>query len=288
MAAEARASASVVVLSPQNEVLMVQRTRTSSYPSALVFPGGNLDGQDGAVAERHEDGPAYRHAAVRECFEETGILLAVGRNGDRLALSQEETETARRRVHAGEVRFSDWLETVGAEVDTDGLIPFTRWITPAFMPRRFTTQMYLHLLPLDGPTPSPSSDGGKENTAVTFCSPTTILSRVATGQAIVFPPQYYLLHLLSDHVEATSPAEGRKRLLTDLPHNDMVICPRPMGKRPDGRLILALDDPGVSELRASGRKGDTRRILLVDFAAAAAAGPTGLEVRQRRGEGAFL
>ena len=125
-----RPSASLLLLSPTNQVLLLHRVNTStSFPSAHVFPGGNLDafhdGEIGSGAEQHVDGPAYRMAAVRECFEETGILLARpssdgggGDGGGLLEVEDGERDRARRRVHSREVKFGDWLETVGGVPDT--------------------------------------------------------------------------------------------------------------------------------------------------------------------------
>lgn len=125
--AEARPSASVMVLSATNEVLVLQRVRSStSFASAHVFPGGNLDAfHDGDVPapqspERHRDGPAYRLAAVRECFEETGILLARDGRG-LIGLPAPERDAARARIHAGEVSFGEWLASIGGVADTGAL-----------------------------------------------------------------------------------------------------------------------------------------------------------------------
>lgn len=133
-----RPSASILLLSPQNNTLLLHRVRTStSFASAHVFPGGNLDAfHDGAVpaeddAARHEDGPAYRMAAVRECFEETGILLA-RRKGDESRLVHvdvAEREAARKRIHGNEVRFGDWVESLGGVPDTGMVYPFIIYIT---------------------------------------------------------------------------------------------------------------------------------------------------------------
>lgn len=91
-----------------------------------MFPGGNLDAfHDGDIPAvdapaRHEDGPAYRMGAVRECFEETGILLARRRDDPTqlVSLDAEEREAARKRIHGNQVRFGEWLESIGGIPDT--------------------------------------------------------------------------------------------------------------------------------------------------------------------------
>lgn len=112
-----------MLLSPTNEVLLLHRVKTStSFASAHVFPGGNLDAfHDGDIPapgahDRHVDGPAYRLGAIRECFEETGILLA-NKDGRLVDLPQQERDEARKKIHGSQIKFADWLKSIGAEPD---------------------------------------------------------------------------------------------------------------------------------------------------------------------------
>lgn len=98
--------------------------KSSAFPSAHVFPGGNLDAfHDGDIpslndAARHEDGPAYRLGALRELFEESGLVLAKNRGFGRLLELNEETRDAgRKQVHSGEVSFQTWLQRQGGYAD---------------------------------------------------------------------------------------------------------------------------------------------------------------------------
>jgi len=202
-----RPSASVLLVSPTNQILLLHRVnKASSFPSAHVFPGGALSStHDGAIPPptsptHHEDGPAYRLAAVRETFEECGILLATSKNTGQLFtdISDTEREEGRRAVHSGKLRFPELLEKWGAVPDTQRLIPFTRWITPPSMPKRFSTQMYLYFLPPSSASPSsspgpdelvipaPTHDGGIEHTAARFLPPATWLHLARTNQ-VLFP-----------------------------------------------------------------------------------------------------
>jgi 8-oxo-dGTP pyrophosphatase MutT (NUDIX family) len=139
--AAASPSASIILVSPTNEILLVHRVKTSSaFPSAHVFPGGNLDPQDGDVPTdpkdpaRHKDSLAYRTGAIRELFEETGILLAKESSSatSLLSVSPEDRLAGRQAVHSGKVSFRDWLasQSKDAVLHTEGLIPFTHWVTP--------------------------------------------------------------------------------------------------------------------------------------------------------------
>lgn len=122
-----RPSSSVVLLSPENQVLLLHRVKSStSFASAHVFPGGNLDPfHDGSIPavdapDRHQDGPSYRIGAIRETFEETGILLAKRKDGsgELVSLEAAERDEARKKIHGNQVKFTDWVESVGGVLDT--------------------------------------------------------------------------------------------------------------------------------------------------------------------------
>ena len=82
-------------------------------------PDDKIPGPDDEC--RHQDSLIYRRAAIRECFEESGILLAL-RRGERtdelLVLTDKERTQGRQMVHANKVRFSSWVQEAGATVDT--------------------------------------------------------------------------------------------------------------------------------------------------------------------------
>lgn len=243
-----RPSASIVLLSPTNEVLLLHRVQTStSFPSAHVFPGGNLSAfHEPALPsldhpDHHRDSHPYRLAAIRETFEESGILLARPLDSPSSPSQQLSTlrnpdaaRAARTAVHADKRRFTDWLsEDVRAAPLTEDLIPFTRWVTPLWNKagRRFTTQMYLYLMPLSATIPSsssstttvevhqtPTSDGGLEHTAATFASAAEWLRRQERGEVVLFPPQCFLLTMVARALESAGPGAdvaAQRRALVD-------------------------------------------------------------------------
>jgi 8-oxo-dGTP pyrophosphatase MutT (NUDIX family) len=168
-------------------------------------------------------------AAIRETFEECGILLAKSKKTGKLftEISDAEREQGRRAVHAGTVKFSDLLAQWGAVADTKALLPFTRWITPPNVPKRFSTQMYIYFLPLGSvsPTkkaaaqgtppaaglegedelviPKPTHDGGIEHTAARFLPPNKWIDLARQNRIILFPPQFLLTLLLAPYLSAT-------------------------------------------------------------------------------------
>lgn len=116
----------MILISPKNEILLLHRVQTSSsFASAHVFPGGNLSSQDGSCPPpgnhaRHDDSSAYRRAAVRELFEESGILLAKDvSSGKMLTVNEETREKGRRLIHQGQMSFDDWLKQQQANAEPD-------------------------------------------------------------------------------------------------------------------------------------------------------------------------
>ncbi|MHB1988516.1 MAG: NUDIX hydrolase [Acidimicrobiales bacterium] len=151
------------------EVLMLRRNPASSWVGgAHLFPGGALDREDSAASlavrcGARDDGEASRLlgmgagglalmvAAVRECFEEAGILLASGPQG--IAIDFSDTEVSarflehRRRLNAGELSFASLCETEDLQLETDMLCYFSHWITPEGSPRRYDTRFFVAAMP---------------------------------------------------------------------------------------------------------------------------------------------
>ncbi len=119
------------------EVLMIERAKTMKFaPGAFVFPGGKIDASDtvnwrwqGRTSGRGamRDFP-FRVAALRELFEEAGILLLDGH--------------AKHQPLAS-APFDRLIERTGRKLDVANLVPFAHWVTPEPMPRRFDTYFYL-------------------------------------------------------------------------------------------------------------------------------------------------
>lgn len=141
------------------EVFMVKRHHQIDFASgALVFPGGKVDKHDGDPALRAlTDGAenlddlqlSLAACAIREGFEESGILLA-RRPGQRDYIDAAASSALapwRPKLNASEVGLVEFLTKENLRLACDGLIPFAHWVTPTFMPKRFDTYFYVAATP---------------------------------------------------------------------------------------------------------------------------------------------
>src|SRR6202048_3108743 len=143
------------------EVFMMVRHYEIDFSSgALVFPGGSLDKGDQEIIARPElysggeglDAAAlsFRIAAIRETFEESGILLARPRGSNALVDAKRagESEAADRAALCdGKTTFLKVLTDNGMLLALDELVPYAHWITPEGMPKRFATWFFLAAAP---------------------------------------------------------------------------------------------------------------------------------------------
>jgi glyoxylase-like metal-dependent hydrolase (beta-lactamase superfamily II)/8-oxo-dGTP pyrophosphatase MutT (NUDIX family) len=155
-AAPPRPAATVVLIRPGRgapEILLTQRPSSMAFAGDLfVFPGGRVDDADAdeRLAERVAAGPAaeepaFAIAAIRELFEEAGVLLAERRDGR--ALDAAAVAGARRALLAGETTLGAVVEALDLRLRADRLVPISHWTTPPIMPRRFATRFYVAELP---------------------------------------------------------------------------------------------------------------------------------------------
>ncbi|BCJ43168.1 hypothetical protein GCM10010168_00900 [Actinoplanes ianthinogenes] len=162
-AAPARPAATVVLLRPSGDAFQVYvlRRRTSmAFGGVYAFPGGAVDPSDRPEtlrddwAERlgvpQEQARAVVGAAARELFEEAGVVLAgPAAEPDRTVAGTEDPawESDRAAVLRRELTMAELLERRGLRLRDDLLLPWARWITPEFEPKRFDTWFFVALLP---------------------------------------------------------------------------------------------------------------------------------------------
>ena len=201
--AEPRPSSTVILLREERDaafsVLMLERHGSIAFPGAHAFPGGVVDPSDGDASDatlpsaqrwaragegdRPPDAIVYWMAAVRELFEEVGVLLAKARG--RLVdgpLSPELVEL-RQRVQAGEP-LGRLLAAADLVAGTDELFYFGRWITPPSNPRRWDTRFLIGRMP---PGQEPVVDG-TETVSCAWFTPRAALAAYEAGAISLMPP----------------------------------------------------------------------------------------------------
>jgi glyoxylase-like metal-dependent hydrolase (beta-lactamase superfamily II)/8-oxo-dGTP pyrophosphatase MutT (NUDIX family) len=194
MTAEPKAAAACIVVRGHSspEVLLVRRNPALKFMGGHhVFPGGRLQDDDkiARVFNANDVGHARSLlAAVREVFEETGLLCVRGALPPR-----EEIGQARRRHLAGEVSFHALLEHYSLAVDAMDFELAGQWLTPPFVPIRFATQYFLHRL-REGQQ-AELIEG--EIVALDWLSPAEARARWHKGQLHISTPVAYTLRQMA-------------------------------------------------------------------------------------------
>ncbi|NWG53766.1 MAG: NUDIX hydrolase [Hydrogenophilaceae bacterium] len=183
---------------PGLEVLMVERHHQIDFASgALVFPGGKVSGDDHRDEWAiHADGGfdgverAFRVCAVREAFEESGLLLAREANarGAGAPIVRAERiaplEGLRSAIDKGETSFLDTIRQAGLALALDALTPYAHWITPAIMKKRFDTRFYIAAAPAS----QEALCDGSETVDATWIAPAAAMAAQKAGtRTIIFP-----------------------------------------------------------------------------------------------------
>ncbi len=203
--AAARAASTILILrdGPAGlETFMVVRHHEIDFASgALVFPGGRMEAADTELARQSalfDDGVdatarALRIAAIREAFEECGVLLA--RPAGEARFVPAERASALDRTAS----FADLMTREGLVPATDALVPFARWITPSFLPKRFDTHFFLALAPPD----QALAHDGRETVDSIWIAPASALELNGARYKLLFPTERNLWKL-ARHANAAS------------------------------------------------------------------------------------
>ncbi|KAF8462531.1 hypothetical protein BDZ91DRAFT_734036 [Kalaharituber pfeilii] len=283
-----------------------------SFSSAIVFPGGNLDdSQDHFLSPYPPAIPppeslgntldlppdlltSLKTCAIRETFEETGVLLADPSSfTDAKSVAPPPLPT--RDTLTPGTTFQQFLTAHNLTLPTASLHPFTCWITPLTFKRRYRTTMFLAFLPPHISThaciPSPASTGDEilqaqwihprdilsAYYAHSLCkqSKSTLPSASAKQEPklILFPPQLYLLTILSQCLTLPFPRKVLLRMADETLFGQYVIQPYVkkmvvVGEEQRKATVLGVDRP----------RGDAERWLLVENGKE---GPERVEVMER-------
>jgi 8-oxo-dGTP pyrophosphatase MutT (NUDIX family) len=205
-----RPAATIVLVRPRDagpEILLLRRNRTVGFvPGAFVFPGGRVDADDGtpqilsrlrgvtaAQAGSRLDliggdppAAAYYVAALREAFEETGLLVGVDTAGHRApnAATDPRTRSAQLDLHGGRRAFGDILAELGITLDGGSVEYIAHWITPLAEPRRYDTRFFAAVVDAD----SEALPDGQEITEAVWLTPARALECNQRGELpMVFP-----------------------------------------------------------------------------------------------------
>lgn len=259
-----RAAATVLLLRDSEagiEVLMTRRSVTASFaPGAYVFPGGQIDAADEAAAHIAARRPTQSGlqltqaiAAIREGFEELGVLLA--RHADGRPVSAQDIASMDRDT-ASPVSFAEQCAARGLVLASDQVFTLAHWITDRDLPKRFDVPFLVARMP-EGQTPTADES---EQFEPCWVRPADALARHAAGSFFMIFPTVRTLQRLAAYasvdavLQACAPQGGAEQPLwtscpragllrgqdarymeSDSPYGELaLVCP-------DGQLLHALD-----------------------------------------------
>jgi 8-oxo-dGTP pyrophosphatase MutT (NUDIX family) len=210
-----RAAATVMVLREQNQqlqVLMIKRAATLAFASHVwAFPGGGVHEADYdshwacQTPDVNIEERAHRVAALRETFEETGLLLIAGDLAPQTLSIAADWQAARAQVSAQASLFTPWLRAQNLRLDLANMQPFSRWIPPEDAPRRYDTRFYLASA---DPQEALLADG-QETEALAWVNPAHMLKQYQAGaQRMIFPTLMNLMRLNRAHSVAEAYAQA--------------------------------------------------------------------------------
>jgi 8-oxo-dGTP pyrophosphatase MutT (NUDIX family) len=243
-AAEPRPASTVILLrdtATGPEVYLLRRQQSMAFAAGMtVFPGGRVDPTDSSIADSWSGPPpsefgdrlgcsadaaaAYVAAAVRETFEESGVLLAGPSDGSVVAdTTGDDWEADRVALEARTLGFADFLHRRGLVLRADLLGAWAHWITPEFEPRRYDTAFFVAALPAGQVT----RDVTSESDQVAWLHPASAVQAVEAGDVLMLPPTYLCCRDLipydavADVLAASTEREIRPILPTVRVENDL-------------------------------------------------------------------
>lgn len=216
------------------ETLMLLRNPKSDFVGGVyVFPGGMVDDidrhpemvsvcqglSDNEASEclgMPQDGLAYWVAAIRECFEEAGILIAVDKRGEFISLDKTDTAARflgyRNALFEGRTDLMEICRTEGLRLAVGRIAYFSHWITPEVSPRRYDTRFFVGI--------SPARQEGfhdkTETIAHTWIRPEDALTQHKQGEFKIILPTIKHLEALSG-IDNTEDLMAMARARRDIP-----------------------------------------------------------------------
>jgi glyoxylase-like metal-dependent hydrolase (beta-lactamase superfamily II)/8-oxo-dGTP pyrophosphatase MutT (NUDIX family) len=241
------------------ETLLLQRTPAAAFLGGFhVFPGGALVPDDHEAARKRligitaaqanarlalsSDASAFWIAAVRETFEECGILLARDANARTLGASRVSALAAgREALNAGTRSFAEWLEHHDLCVAGDDFAYFDHWITPPERPRRFDTRFFL----ARAPEGQPASPDGIETVDARWVRPADALSLAEAGSMRIANATQVVLERLAASRDVDAALASARALAT-------IACNRPcFAQGREGKRMFMRGDAPYHEIHWS-------------------------------------
>ena len=248
------------------EVFMARRhVETVFVGGAYVFPGGRVDpedtidpahcaGVDEARANRRlgleRGGLAHYVAAIRECFEEAGVLLAYDEGGALVDLGPpdvgERYRSLRDRLNAGEITLAEIARRERLRLATDRIEYWSHWITPLGEPRRYDTRFFV----ARAPAGQIAAHDRRELVGSAWVSPREAIDRALRREWMIIYPTLMNLKILAGRSSVEAALEWARRQPLPLPANqprvyrDRVVLPGDPGYE-QGEPDLRRVDRGV-------------------------------------------
>ena len=264
-----RAAATVALLrdGPTGvEVYLLRRVTTMAFASGMhVFPGGGVDPRDavspsGRSAGTGWGGPSPERwalalgadlrttrgllcAAVRETFEECGVVLAGLDANDVVSEATDAGwEADREALIAHTLSFAEVLERRQLVLRTDLLRPWSRWITPEFEPRRYDTYIFLAALP----TGQQARHVGGEADQADWIRPSDAVQAVRSGTMAMLPPTLATLIGLATLIETAAAPTAHAAMHLATGRSMAAILPRAVQTEGEARIVLP-GEPGYDQ-----------------------------------------
>lgn len=224
------------------EVFMLRRVSGMAFaPNTMVFPGGGCDDRDGdphlpwagptpaewgerlGCDEAHAQ--MFVAAAVREVFEECGVMLASETaDGELVDVSDPAWRTLRDGLIRRELSLAGVLEERRLRLRSDLMAVKAHWVTPEFEPRRFDTWFFAALMPAHQAADGETSEADHS----AWFEPADLIERAARAEAIVMPPTLMCLEEVRDAASAREFVRHTERVpvlmpeLVDTPEGPVV------------------------------------------------------------------
>jgi 8-oxo-dGTP pyrophosphatase MutT (NUDIX family) len=231
------------------EVFMVKRHHQIDFVAgALVFPGGKAAKGDfdpalgdlcDGMAALSSDMHAVVAAAIREAFEESGILFARGKGEAQLVNATKLAGLShyRQKLEKGELGIRDMLRTENLRLAGDQLVHFAHWVTPKMMPKRFDTHFFVAMAP-EGHA---GEHDGRESVDSAWIRPQDAIADRKRWN-VIFPTKLNLMKLAQSPTPADAIAAAKK--------NPPLTVEPWVETGPDGQVLRIREDAGYEQTTA--------------------------------------